>query len=182
MIVYDGRREDTRMDKFEKVERLRANANVSYEEAAAALDACGGDLLDAMILLEKQGKAAKPDQSVYSTSYSEQTEYIDVPDQVEKQKKEAPSLGKVVHTVIRFVKDTTFTISHKGEAMFRMPTWIMAILLLMFWKVLLPVGVIVLFFGIRYSFDGSENADAANQVLGKAGDIAEDMKKEFHKE
>ena len=45
------------MDKFEKVERLRANANVSYEEAAAALDACGGDLLDAMILLEKQGKA-----------------------------------------------------------------------------------------------------------------------------
>ena len=45
------------MDTFEKVEKLREKANVTFEEAKAALDEANGDLLDAMILLEKQGKA-----------------------------------------------------------------------------------------------------------------------------
>ena len=44
------------MDNFEKVEKLREKAGVSYEEAKAALEQCNYDLLDAMISLEKQGK------------------------------------------------------------------------------------------------------------------------------
>ena len=36
------------MESFEKVEKLRQRANVSYEEAKAALEASGWDLLDAM--------------------------------------------------------------------------------------------------------------------------------------
>ena len=39
------------MDNFEKVERLVEKANVSFEDAKAALDEANGDLLDAMILL-----------------------------------------------------------------------------------------------------------------------------------
>ena len=35
---------------LEQVERLRAHAAVSYEEARRALEACDGDLLDALIL------------------------------------------------------------------------------------------------------------------------------------
>ena len=44
------------MDNFEKVEKLREKAGVSYEEAKTALEQCNYDLLDAMIYLEKQGK------------------------------------------------------------------------------------------------------------------------------
>ena len=44
------------MDKLEKVERLRERANVSYEEASKALDEAGGELLDALVILEKQEK------------------------------------------------------------------------------------------------------------------------------
>ena len=55
------------MDRFEKAERLRQAADVSFEEAKAALDACGDDLLDAMVYLEKQGRAKKPEQSTYSS-------------------------------------------------------------------------------------------------------------------
>ena len=36
---------------LEQVEQLRAHAAVSYEEARRALEACDGDLLDALILL-----------------------------------------------------------------------------------------------------------------------------------
>ena len=39
------------MDHFEMVEKLRAKANVSYEEAKAALEASDWDILDALVLL-----------------------------------------------------------------------------------------------------------------------------------
>ncbi len=54
------------MDTFEKVEKLREKANVTFEEAKAALEEANGDLLDAMILLERQGKADARRES-YST-------------------------------------------------------------------------------------------------------------------
>ena len=41
---------------LEQVEQLRAHAAVSYEEARRALEACDGDLLDALILLEREGR------------------------------------------------------------------------------------------------------------------------------
>ena len=45
---------------LEQVEALRARAEVSYEEARAALEDSGGDLLDALISLERAGKL-RPD-------------------------------------------------------------------------------------------------------------------------
>ena len=39
------------MDLFEKVEKLREKANVTYEEAKAALEKADGDLLDALATL-----------------------------------------------------------------------------------------------------------------------------------
>ncbi|NLO13382.1 MAG: ubiquitin, partial [Clostridiales bacterium] len=44
------------MDHFEMVEKLRQKANVSYEEAKAALEHSEWDLLDALVYLESQGK------------------------------------------------------------------------------------------------------------------------------
>ena len=57
------------MDKFEKVERLRERANVTYEEAKAALEQANDDLLDAILILEKQGKVRGPKANAYSTTY-----------------------------------------------------------------------------------------------------------------
>ena len=66
------------MTNFEKVEKLVQKANVSYEEAKAALDKADGDLLDAVILLEKEGKTQAPRQSSYSTEYEQQAQYVSV--------------------------------------------------------------------------------------------------------
>ena len=100
------------MEMMEKVERLREKANVTYEEAKAALEQTGGDLLDAMVLLERQGKVKEPAQSTFSTDYEEQTEYVKVRDKVEEQEKSAPSFGRTVGRLfrgfIRFIKKTTF--------------------------------------------------------------------------
>ena len=53
------------MDQFEKVEKLKERANVTYEEAKQALEASGWDVLEAMIYLEKQGKATTHDLKKY---------------------------------------------------------------------------------------------------------------------
>ena len=44
------------MDDLEKVETIRTKCNVSYTDAKAALDAVDGNVLDAIIWLESQGK------------------------------------------------------------------------------------------------------------------------------
>ena len=46
------------MDHFEMVEKLRTKANVSYEEAKAALEKTDWDVLDALVLLEGEGKVS----------------------------------------------------------------------------------------------------------------------------
>ena len=55
------------MTTLEQVEKLRERANVSYEEARAALDITDGDLLEAVIYLEKSGKIDRPHMSTYNT-------------------------------------------------------------------------------------------------------------------
>ena len=48
------------MVTLEQVELLRTKADVTYEEARQALEATNGDLLDAVVLLEIQGKVRPP--------------------------------------------------------------------------------------------------------------------------
>ncbi|MBQ8054197.1 MAG: hypothetical protein IJ198_10400 [Lachnospiraceae bacterium] len=171
------------MEMIEKVERLREKANVTYEEAKAALEQTGGDLLDAMVLLERQGKVKGPAQSTYSTDYEEQQEYVRVKDKVEEQEQSAPSFGRTIGRLcrgfVRFLKKTTFIVTSGEDTIFTMPTIVFAILLFFLWEVLAPVMVIALFFGIRYSFEGEEEAKKANSILNKAGDFAQDVKSEF---
>ena len=78
---------EDKMDIFEKVEKLVEKAGVSYEDAKAALDKANGDLLDAMIILEKEGKAEAPKQSSYSTEYEQQTQYESVEEKVFNDRK-----------------------------------------------------------------------------------------------
>lgn len=52
---------------MEQVEKLREYADVSYKEAREALEASGGDILQAVIDLENQGKTAAPAGGTYST-------------------------------------------------------------------------------------------------------------------
>ena len=56
---------------LEQVERLKDKANVSYEDAKNALEQTDGDLLEALILLEQQGKTASLPGGSYATPSDE---------------------------------------------------------------------------------------------------------------
>ena len=49
------------------VEKLRARAGVTYDEASEALNRSDGDILDALLWLEKNGKTEPPRVSYYTT-------------------------------------------------------------------------------------------------------------------
>lgn len=171
------------MEMNEKIERLTEKANVSQEEARAALEQTGGDLLDAIVLLERQGKVKGQKHSSFSTEYDQQADYVRVRDKVEEQENSAPSFGKsfkkFCRAMIRFVRSTSFHVNKGDERIITIPTLAFVLLLFFFWEALAPAMIIALFFGIRYSFEGEEGADTANSILHKAGDFAQDVKNEF---
>ena len=180
-----------KMDNFEKVEKLVQKANVSYEEAKHALEKAEGDLLDAMIILEREGKAEAPRQSTYSTAYEEQAQYVSVASQVdegrksydkEEQRRERKEKFKEgTGKLWNFLSKNFLIISRNGELVAKLPLWVVIIVLLLAWHISLIALVVSLFFGVSYSFKGESDLSAANTVMDKASSAAEKVKEEYNK-
>ena len=171
------------MDKLEKVEKLRERANVSYEEARSALEENDWDLLDAMVALEKSGKTSGPKQESFSTSYDQQQEYVCVKSKVEEQRKEHPklgrSIGEAMHSFFRICRQNFFCIRRNGDLMLRIPLFAAILILLIIWRVAVPVLLIALLFGFRYSFEGKDDLKQANAFMQSASSAAESLKEGF---
>ena len=173
------------MDQLEKVEKLRQRANVTYEDAKNALEACQWDMLDAMVYLEKLGKVKEPEQTVYSTSYDAQTQYVSVVDKVNEQKDSGEScfkkLGRLCKKAWQKSKDNYFCVGHKDEEVIRVPVWVFVLSLLFAWHVILIVMVVSLFFDCHYSFAGKDDLSKVNHFMSKANELAERAKDEYEK-
>ena len=174
------------MNSMEMIEKLREYANVTYEEAKAALDEANGDLLEAVILLERQGKTKKPEQSqsIHKIKEEEQLLYPIVPEQTEQQEKKASDgLGRkaarAVKKMMNILNCNTFRVARNEEVLFQMPAWVFALILLFFWETVIPVMLISLFFGVRFSFTGEDDLSSANNFMEKAGDMADEVRSEF---
>ena len=172
------------MDNFEKVERLVEKANVSFEDAKAALDEANGDLLDAMIILEKRGKVKGPEQSEYVSGKSEQTEYANVSEAVRESAKtdkgEAfKGVGGFFRRIFRYLSDNSLRVAKNGNDIINLPLWLSAIIILFTWHFIWIVILVSLFFGVRYSIEGKNDSKAVNTILDQASDIADNVKESF---
>ena len=174
------------MNDLDKVEKLRQRANVTYEEAADALKACDGDLLDAMVYLEKLGKVKAPNNTVYTTNYDEQTKYQDVTYTVEESKKadERTLKDKIKHLVEIIAQkrsDNSLRVERHGKEILVLPLWVVALILLFAWYLTIAVVIVSLFLDCRYTLEGKDDMTEANNVMGKATDAADYVKREFDK-
>ena len=172
------------MDEFEKVEKLRLRANVSYEEAKEALDASGNDLLDAMIYLEKHGKI-QSEKTVYSTSYSasEESSYDKdtASDYSSKSKgccSDDSDCNGFFKNLLYKSKVNFFVIERKSETILKIPVWGFVIALLLI-EVSLPLLIVGLFLDCRYSFTGEDDLSQVNDVMGKCSTAVHSVKDEF---
>ena len=158
------------MDHYEMVEKLRQKANVTYEEAKAALEASDWDILDALVLLESEGKV-KDAQSAPEFTTQEKREYTWETKKGAQMKVEvhegAFKLWDWIKTMFRKGNANQFVITRKGEEMIAMPITVLVLLLLCFWPFSLIVLFVGLFLGARYSFRGPDIGSKVNDVIGK---------------
>lgn len=171
------------MVDFEKVEKLVQKANVSYEDAKNALEAANGDMLDAIIALEKAGKVNS--QASFTTTSPESSPYKDVPAVVDQTNKtEGKSffkdLGAAIKRGFRYTVDNSVRVVRNDVEVIKLPLWISIIAMLAAWELLLIVIVISLFFDCRYSVVGKDNANEVNRVIDQASTFAGKVKESWN--
>jgi len=179
------------MSELEKVEKLREKANVTFAEAKEALDNSSGDILDALIYLENQGKVTAPSGGGYFSGAS-------LPIQPENinygNNNNTGSNGgtgeEFVDLLKRFgafcLKIFNKSISNnlvatKGDQQFfSCPVLVVILLAVFFFWVTIPLFVISLFCGIRYHFTGDDlGKDSVNSVMDSATNVVDDVKRSF---
>lgn len=175
------------MDKMQKVELVREKSGVSYEDAKAALDACDDDVLDAIIWLERAGKAEK--RSAHTTTSADaepkvsaemvaaQTAY----EESTKKSRFSEDMGRLWEWVKRMCRrgmEIKLVADRNGERMITLPLLIV-ILGLFAWGATLWLLIIGLFFGLRYRLEGmNEVTVRVNDVMDKAADVADSIKRD----
>ncbi len=171
------------MATLEQVEKLRQRANVSYDEAKAALDATNGDLLEAIIYLEKQGRVKSPSGSGFYSSEqksgeSENKEKTSAPKNGETFSDIMRRFGRFLLNVIRKCNQNSFEIVRGNEVKGSIPVTVLVLLLLFAFWITLPLMIIGLFFNLHYRFVGPDlGKDAVNNAMESASKAAEDIKK-----
>ena len=181
---------------LKKVEKIRIKANVTYEEARQALEASGGDLLEAIIQLERQGKIKEPAGGGYYSSrennpnesasqndgYSNKRRNKDYAQQDRQQFRSFLRwCGRVIHKGNTNYFDIT-KIEEPGNTVkpvTSVPLTVLALLLFFAFWIIVPLLVVLLFFGYRYSFRGPEfNYVNLNHAMDKAADTVNHIKDE----
>jgi hypothetical protein len=179
---------------IEQVERLMERANVSYEEAKVALEESGGNLLDALILLERKGKTRRQSSSYSTGGATPSPQDFDANKQYEgatggsardntwkaNTSGFGEAMGKLANWLLALLRKSainSFEVYHRGESVFCVPVIILILLLICFFWITLPVMVVALFFGCRYRFNGPDlGKESINRAMDSAADAAEDLK------
>ena len=151
------------MDHYEMVEILRNKANVTYEEAKAALEASDWDMLDALVLLEGEGKVPE-----FTTKEKEETKT----QYNTKAHKGLSGVWSWLKEMLKKGNNNQFVINRKGNELVAMPITVMALLMILVWRFSLILLFVGLFLGCRYSFRGQDINTSLNDMMGKAQDKA----------
>lgn len=167
------------MERYEMVEKLREKANVSYEEAKVALEACDWDILDALVMLESEGKVQDKATANYSTQQKKSSSQTYVPPKKVNWEKVRAQIKKVIDKG----NSNYFVIKRKGAEIFRLPLTAFIILAVLLFHFTIVAFIVGLFVGARYSVEGAMNANnSVNKVMDKAADAVNNVKQSFEGE
>ncbi|HBP64652.1 MAG TPA: ubiquitin [Desulfosporosinus sp.] len=182
------------MTTLEQVEKLRAMANISYDEARAALDVTNGDLLEAVINLEKQGKVNAPSGSGYFSSEKAADPCVNGCNTYGGQKQtKYGNGGETFTSLLKKFGKFCMNMIHKGnanhfqvlkdeESKASFPVTALALLAIFALWMVIPLIIIGLFFGYRYRFNGPDFAgNTVNDAMNNAADAAINLKKSIDK-
>lgn len=174
------------MVTLDQVEKLRQRANVSYDEAKSALEEAEGDILDAIINLEKQNKVKSPEGGGYYNSQTYKEKKENRKNKHDHRQENGQHFKEAIHGLAAWIKKMVgkgnrnhFEVAKKGENVISIPVTILAIALIFAFWVTIPLIVVGLFFGFRYTFNGPDlGKDSINKAIDSVAEVAENIKKE----
>ena len=174
------------MVNLELVEKLRQHADITYEEARKVLEETGGDILDAIVLLENQNRIKSPSGGGYYNSKEGQEEEYHNDKNGSYGNHENTSFGELVRRFLKWAgklidrgNKNSFEVKKADKNIITIPVTILVLLLfIMFW-VIIPLMVVGLFFGYRFSFKGPDlGKENINKAMDSVADAAENFKKD----
>lgn len=175
------------MENLEKVELVREKCNVSYEEARDALEACGYDVLDAIVMLERAQETterfadpvetvSEPEEAIYETAAETNAGASSAEGKKSKVATGWKRFCARCEELFEAGMKTQFIAERNDEPAFEVPVLLVIIGLLM-WGAALWLMVIGLFLGFRYRIESANSvAHSVNDVMDKAADAAADIK------
>lgn len=183
------------MENFEKIEQLVNKAGCSYEDAKAALEGNGWDMIDAIISLERDGKIKK-ESAAYTAQTAPEAEIISEvtvdntgsrsgnqgnagnAGKAEKEPKEKKGLWKKFKSII--TDNRLVIIKSNGQQLADLPIWIPVLALVCFFWATLILAVIAMVFGCRFHFEGADLGKInINDTMDKATDYAEKVRNDL---
>ena len=179
------------MVTLQQVEELRRYADITFNEAKEALEETNGDILEAIINLEKNGRIEPPKGGgYYSTKDSGETgeqKSSEAKAGTESTQKTSSSFSDLVNRFTTFISKlfhkgnrNIFEVSKNGQSTMTLPVTVLVILLLFTFWITVPLMIIGLFFGYKYSFSGPElGKEEVNRTMDQVSDVVGNLKKEF---
>lgn len=142
---------------LEQIDFLRERANVSYREAKEALEQADGDMVEALLMLEKDEKLSEEKGSA-------------------KAKGEGSGLWKNFKNFIRRMNKIRFILGNEKNVLLNFPLTL-AVLLAVLATPFVVIGLIIaLFTGYKIQFKNESGKDmAVNKYFDKVSDSVKSM-------
>lgn len=178
---------------MEQVERLREKSGATYEACRDALERTDGNLLDAVILLERAGYS-RTAGATFTTKPGEKAaeaaRMVLSPESGQRGGKKrsdwrdgAAEVWEAGKNLLRHAVENQFEVWHRGEMMTSMPVLILALLIILVFWISMPLLIIGLFLGCRYRFAGPDlGKESVNSVMDSMSDTVDGMVREAHRE
>jgi hypothetical protein len=179
------------MVTLQQVEELRKYANITFNEAKEALEETNGDILEAIINLEKNGRIKPPKNEGYycsKDSYEDSHNDSNIDNiQPEFYDDSTTSFYEILNKVISFIKKlfakgnrNNFEVIKDGKRIMSIPVTILVVLVVFTFWITIPTMIIGLFLGYKYAFNGPElGKEKVNRAMDSVSNAAENLKKEF---
>ena len=169
------------MTHYEMAEKLSEKMGVSLEKATAALEACDWELLDAALMLEKEiGQTGQQTWTSCDTSAEENNPGSEAR---ERRRGVVEGLGGLLRDLFNLGNRNRFEVRKGDEVLLEVPVTVLVLLLIFAFWVCIPLLVIGLFAGCRYSFSGAElGRESVNNAMDKAAEAVERVKEEVTRE
>lgn len=138
---------------LDQIDELRKRANCSYEEAKEALENCNGDMVEALVYLEKQHKV-KADDGV--------------------------SIYDKIKAIIKKGNETKFIIMKKENVILCLPLTITLIIAILAFYVTIFVVILALITGHRFRIVGKDgDCSKVNSTFNKVSDVVDKTKQKL---